>query len=80
MPDQAISAANNNRRFIVSTSHMALQRARTSFSGPDANRLAKLRHKYFPITDLAGARRFDDGFHHSIHLVVIDREFELYLG
>src|SRR6266851_1974563 len=76
MPDQATRAANNRRRFIVRSSFETydatmLQRARTGFAGANAHRLAQLRNEDLAVANLPRARRFNDGFYHSINLFVI---------
>src|SRR5260370_2018691 len=76
MPDEATRAANKRRRFIVRSSFESydatmLQRARTGFTGANAHRLAQLRDEDLAVADLPRARRFNDGFHHSIDLFII---------
>src|ERR1700730_11359938 len=76
MLDQATRAANNRRRFIVRSSFESydatmLQRARTGLTGANAHRLAQLRDEDLAVADLPRARRFNDGFHHSIDLFVL---------
>src|SRR6266481_6081242 len=57
-----------------------LQSARSSLSGTDSHGRSKFGYEYFSVTDLSGARRFNDGFHHPIYLVVVHRQLEFYLG
>src|SRR5258708_13173399 len=76
MPDQATRAANKRRRFIVRSSFESydatmLQRGGTGFTGANAHRLAQLRDEDLAVADLPRARRFNDGFHHSIDLFVV---------
>src|SRR5271167_291417 len=53
---------------------------RTSFPGAYAHRLAEIRDKYLTVSNLARARSFNNGLHDSIHLLVIDCQFELHFG
>src|ERR1700721_3322882 len=85
MPDQAIKAANNKRRFIVQSSlnyyrARLLQGTRTSLAGANAHRLAKIADKDLAVTDLTRARGFNNSFHNSLDLVVIHGQFKLHFG
>src|ERR1700676_1498479 len=64
MPDQAIRAANNRRRFIVRSSleSYMLQRVRPGLTGANSHRLPQLRNEYLTVANLTRTRRFYDGF------------------
>src|SRR5580700_905368 len=82
MPDQAIKAANNRRRFIVRSSLQSyiLQRVRPGLTGANSHRLPQIRNEYLAVANFTRTRRFNDGFYHPVYLFVIHRQFELHLG
>src|SRR6202021_3956165 len=85
MPDQAIKAANNKRRFIVQSSlnyyrARLLQGTRTSLAGANAHRLAEIADKDLTVTDFTRARCFNNSFHNPLNLLVIDGQLKLYFG
>src|SRR6202035_842356 len=55
-----------------------LQRARTGFTGANAHRLAQLRNEDLAVANLTRARRLNDGFYHSIDLLVVHRQFKFH--
>ena len=80
MPDQAISAANNQTRLINPTSLLTLERPGACLPGANAHCLIELHDEDLAIADLTGARGCHDRFDHAVDLFVIDRELQFDLG
>ena len=53
---------------------------RPRLSGANSHGLTEFGNEYLAVTNLPRSCRFDDGFNHPIDLVVIDRQFQFYLG
>jgi hypothetical protein len=52
----------------------------SGFAGADPHDLFEVIHKHLAVTDLAGARRLDDGVHAAVYIFVLDHHFHLDFG
>src|ERR1700712_4800481 len=64
----------------VRTPRSSLQSSGPRLAGTNSHGLAEFRDEYLTVADFTSPCGLDDGFDHTINLVIIDRQFEFYLG